>query len=290
MTHSQIDEILMESLSVEELVDQDRYLGDSIHLHDGVWWRRVKPFFYQPAFYLQSIPLGSASPDRLKAVLGYHHRVPDSLPCNSRYGVLINQHVKDYSLEVLPGEERRIIKKFYGQLSVKKVSDVDDLLTDGYQAYVSFRKRTGWGKDKSDYTVFSMWIRKSFELGKRFFLGVYHDETLIAFSNPHAVEGVAGLQVVISHSDYLKFRPNDLLFHALMTMSRNSPQVHTAHGGPESVKPSLDRFKMKYGFEVVRYPFHLWLNPLVEPLLRLFYRKKYDNLVGARANGGNESA
>ena len=275
----------MESLTVEELVTQDSFLGDSVHFKDGVWWKRIKPFFFQPAFFFQPIHPYRSSPRYSRALIGYHHRVLDSKLGNAHFGILVNESVKTYSVDSLPAEERRIIRKYSKELTVRKIEDSNDLLTSGYDAYLSFQRRTNWGRAKSDYHVYSEWIRKSFGLSKRFFLGVYLNGRLIAYSNPHAVEGIAGLQIVISHSDYLKYYPNDLLFHALLTMSRNSPEVRMAYGGPASLKPSLDKFKMKYGFRIVHYPTYVWLNPFAKPFIKLLFHQKYRQLVGNRAEG-----
>jgi hypothetical protein len=275
-----LDYLILEPLTIEELVAQDSSVEGSFCLHKEIWWRKIKPFFYQPAFFFQPIKPKSSSPSFCKALIGYHHVVPDTSDSNSYFRMLIHKNVKEYSLDMLSRGIKSNVKKAYRHLRIKKVIDVNDLLTDGYGTYVSFRKRTNWGHDKSDYQIFSKWIWKAFKLKKRIFLGVYLDDRLICYSHPYVVEGIASLPILISHSEYLEYRPNDLLVHTFLTICKNSPDVTKAQFGPASLKPSLDTFKIKYGFEIVKYPTYAWLNPFVKPLLKNYYRKKYKQLFG----------
>jgi hypothetical protein len=275
-----LDSLILQSLTIEELVTQDSSVEDSFFLHKGIWWRKIRPFFYQPAFFFQPIEPKKSSPIKQKALIGYHHVVPDTSESNSYFRMLIYKNVKEYSLDMLSRGIKSNVKKAYRHLRLKKVIYVNDLLTDGYETYVSFRKRTNWGRDKTNYKIFSHWINRAFKLEKRFFLGIYCDNRLICYSHPYAVGGMASLPIVISHSKYLECRPNDLLVHAFLTICKNSPDVTKAHFGPASLKPSLDTFKMKYGFEIVKYPTYAWLNPLVKSIMKKFYRYKYNQLFG----------
>ena len=274
------DYLILEPLTIEELVAQDSSVEDSFHFHEGIWWRKIKPFFYQPAFFFQPIKPKNSSPLRQKALIGYHHVVPDTSESNSYFRMLIHKNVKEYSLDILTRGIKSNVKKAYRHLRIKKVIDINDLLTDGYETYVSFRKRTNWGRDKTNYQIFSRWINRAFKLEKRFFLGIYLNNRLICYTHPYVVEGMASLPILISHSEYLEYRPNDLLLHTFLTICKNTPCVSKAQFGPASLKTSLDTFKMKYGFEIVKYPTYIWLNPFVKPLLKQIYRKKYKQLFG----------
>jgi len=44
--------IHLHNMSVVELVKADAQVDSRFHLSKGVWWREVKPFFYQPAFFM----------------------------------------------------------------------------------------------------------------------------------------------------------------------------------------------------------------------------------------------
>ena len=277
--------MVIEGLSVDELVAQDRSVEDSFHFHRGIWWREVRPFFYQPAFFLQPVDGHRSSPRRLKALLGYHHVVQEGQQANSCFKMLMLKDVKSYSLDSIYLKARNAIRKAQRLLEVKRITEVNDLLTGGYEAYVSFRRRTNWGRDKTNYDVFSHWITRAFRLEKRFFLGAYFEGKLIAYMTQHLVEGIAAVGLLISHSDYLRYRPNDLLLHTFLTLCRRSPGVTMAQIGPASLRPSLDRFKMKFGFEAVSYPTYVWINPFVRPLLRRFYTEKYNQLLGRPAGG-----
>jgi len=275
-----LDSLILESLTIKELVAQDSSVEDSFHFHEGVWWRRIRLFFYQPAFFFQPIEPKSSSPLKQKALIGYHHVVPDTFESNSYFKMLIHRNVEEYSIDMLSRETKKNLKRADKYLNIKEIIDIKDLLNDGYETYVSFRKRTNWGYDKSNYRIFSQWITKAFALKKRVFLGVYFNDKLIAYCDPYTVEGMAYIGVIISHSEYLIYRPNDLMLNTFLAICKNSPDVTTANIGPASLKPSLDQFKMKYGFETVKYPTYVWLNPFVKPLLKKLYIKKYKQLFG----------
>lgn len=283
-----LNDLVLEALSLDELVAQDSSVEDSFHFHKGIWWREIKPFFYQPGFFLQPVDAKRSSPRRRKALLGYHHVVPEGRQANSCFKMLMLKDVKSYSLDSIDGKARNVIRKAQRFLEVKRITEVNDLLTGGYETYVSFRRRTNWGRDKTDYGVFSHWITRAFRLEKRFFLGAYFDGKLIAYTAHHLVERIAAVAVVISHSDYLQYCPNDLLLHTFLEICRRSPGVTMAQIGPASLKPSLDRFKMKFGFEAVSYPTYVWINPLAKPLLRWFYAAKYNQLLGRPTGGGKD--
>jgi hypothetical protein len=274
------DYLILKPLTIEELVAQDSSVEDSFHFREGIWWRKIRPFFYQPAFFFQPIKPKSSSPAFCKALIGYHHVIPETFQANGHFRMMVHKDIKSYSFDLLDGKEKNQIRKALKFLEVKRITDVNDLLTDGYETYVSFRKRTNWGRDKTDYHIFSQWIKKAFKLEKRFFLGVCFNNKLIAYSQPYAVEGIAQTAIIISHSDYLEYRPNDLMLHTFLTICKNSTDVKQASVGPVSLKPSLDSFKMKFGFEIVKYPTYIWLNPFVKPLLKNLYREKYKQLFG----------
>lgn len=275
-----LDSLILESLTIEELVAQDSSVEDYFHFHKGVWWRKIRPFFYQPAFFFQSIKPKSSSPAFCKALIGYHHVIPEAFQANGHFRMLIYKDIKSYSFDLLDGKEKNLIRKAHKFLEIKRITDVNDLLIDGYETYVSFRKRTNWGYDKSNYRIFSQWITKAFALKKRIFLGVYFNDKLIAYCIPYAVEGMAYIGVIISHSEYLIYRPNDLMINTFLAICKNSPDVTTANIGPVSLKPSIDHFKMKYGFEIVKYPTYIWLNPFVKFIIKKFYKNKYNQLFG----------
>jgi hypothetical protein len=274
------DYLILKPLTIEELVAQDSSVEDSFHFREGIWWRKIKPFFYQPAFFFQPIKPKSSSPAFCKALIGYHHVIPETFQANGHFRMMVHKDIKSYSFDLLDGKEKNQIRKALKFLEVKRITDVNDLLTDGYETYVSFRKRTNWGRDKTNYHIFSQWIKKAFKLEKRLLLGTYYDNKLIAYASHYAVQAVAAISIIISHSDYLKYYPNDLLLNTFLTICKNSPNITMAQFGPASLKPSLDSFKMKYGFETVKYPTYIWLNPFVKPLLKKFIRKKYKQLFG----------
>lgn len=274
------EEIVLEPLHLEEMIAQDSSVETSFVYEKGVWWRRIRRGFFQPAFVHTPVCPADSSPPVRKAFIGYHHLVPEESQANSRYIMLVNSNVKDYSIDRLPDSIRRNVKKALRTVEIRKIADVNDILASGYETYLSFIARTGWGAEWKNRDVFEEWARKAFGLKKRFFLGVYLEDRLIAFSQPYTVNGVAFVALLISHTDYQTYRPNDLIMHTILTACRNTPGVHSLNFGPRSLKPSLDRFKMKFGLKAAEYPAYAWINPLLKPVVKKFYPGKYSQLMG----------
>lgn len=269
----------MPVLSTEELARQQAAVEDRVHHRNGVWWREVRPFFQQPCFLCQAIDPESQRPAWWRSLAGYTHVVQPGCESNGVFRLIMRDGIPSYSIGQLPPQRRQKIRSCLQELELREL-DESMLLRDGLPVYASWHERVKWGRDKSDPGRFERWIRRACSQEKRLKLGAYRGEQMVAFALPFACESVISLSFIASHSDYLHLHPNDFLYHALLTIGRQTPGIDAVEFGVISSKPSLDTFKLGYG-RVTEFPSFTWINPVLRPLVQRKIRRQYPWLQGA---------
>lgn len=262
----------------EELAREQAAAGDRVHLHDGVWWRDVRYGFCQPCFSFREIDHRAVRPQFLRSLSGFMHVAAAGSPCNGIYRTIARERMQGYSLQEVEKKRRNVVRTGLSRLEVRPVRNLEDLTGDGYQVYVSWRERTGWGVNRSQRSVYEAWITRAFQRPHRTVLGAYSKGKLVAFMLPFAVHDVASLSYIASHSDALSSYPNDVLYHALLCIARQTPGIETVTMGPVSSKATLDRFKLSYA-QVKEMPCYTWFNPAVKLLAGRRISEQYPWLV-----------
>jgi hypothetical protein len=269
-----------EVMDEEELARQQAEVEQKVHFHRGLWWVQVKYGFYRPSLPYVEVDHRQSWPHPLHALAGFSHLAGPNSPSNATYSAMVCEDVATYSIRRLATDRRTKLRKAMTNLTVRAVERLDDLLGDGYEVYVSWRRRVNWGKDKSERAAFEAWIRKAFRRNKRTVLGAYRNDKLVGFMLPYVVADVAVQAFIASHSDFLKFRPNEAMIHAFLSVARQTPGVRIADFGPISSKPSLDDFKLTF-CSVKQFPAYTWIHPMIRiPFGKWLYRR-YPWLVGS---------
>jgi hypothetical protein len=263
--------------SEEEFAREQKAAGDRVHFHDGVWWRELRHGFCQPCFAFREVDHRAVRPQFLRSPAGFMHVAAPGSPSNGVYRVIGRDRVQEYSLQQL-GKKKRNVRSGLTRVQVRPVTSLEDLTGDGYEVYLSWRKRTAWGADKSLRPVYEAWIASAFWRPQRMVLGAYCQGKLVAFMLPYAVHNVAFVSFVASHSDALSAYPNDALYHAFLCIARQTPGIVTASMGPVCSKASLDRFKLCYG-EIKEIPCYGWINPAIRLLAGRRISQRYPWLV-----------
>ena len=258
----------------ETFAREQQAAGDSVHFHRGVWWRGLRYGFCQPCFPLRLIDHRDAWPHGLRAPLGFMHLARPGSPANAVYRSIAREQVHAYSLQQVDKKRRNLVRSALSRLEVRPVQSLAELAAEGYQVYRSWRERTGWGRSKARPQVFSSWITSAFRRPRRFVLGAYLEDKLVAFMLPCAAHNVAFVSFVASHSSALWAHPNDALYHAFLCIARQTPGITTADMGPASSKPSLDKFKLDYG-AIRQSPCYVWMNPAVRLLVGSHIKQRY---------------
>jgi len=276
-----IARIKLKPLSIEELVIQDLRRGQKIHKHRNVWWREVKPFFYMPTWFLSTFKPEEARPNPFKSIGGYYHIVPEGSYTNGSICVMFVDQLSEYSLENLSNSRTRYnIRHGLRNVQICLVPELEHLLTDGYEVYLSWRHRIGRiYKDRSNPILFRNWITNEYSLPNRLILGAYVDNRLIAFLMGYAVEDTAIMTMLFSHSEYHRLHPVDALFYSFILICKQHPGIKRVCAGLKGTRSTLNDFKNKHGFKEVIYPAYIKMNPLIRPVVKTFMREKYKRLM-----------
>jgi len=264
----------------EEFAREQESAGDRVHFSNGVWWRDLRFGFCQPCFCFREVDHRQARPYFGRCAAGFMHVAAPGSPTNGTYRVIVREDMKQYSLQQLERRKRGVVRAAITRVEVRPVTDINDLTGDGYEVYISWRERTGWGSNKSQRAVYEKWITSAFRRSKRLVLGAYCDDKLVGFMLPAAVRNVAFISYIASHSDALWAYPNDALYHAFLCIARQTPGIEVANMGTISTKASLDRFKLCYG-TVKELPCYAWINPALQMLFGRRLSERYPWLTKA---------
>ncbi len=266
------------SISIEELACQQAKVEDTVHWHRGCWWKQARPFFWQPSFPYEELDHRQTWPARIRSLLGYTHIAKDNSESNGIFRSIIRNNISSYSMHSLSRERRNKIRFGLRKLQLRLLT-TSDLAEDGYKVYVSCHNRVQWGRNKCAKDIYQRWITKALSQPKRIFLGAYHDDKLIAFALPTSCNGIVSLSYIASHTDSLPLHPNDFLYHAILTIARQTAGIRMAEFGAVSSKASLNIFKLGYG-TVGEFPSFTWINPILRPMVISRIRKQYPWLQG----------
>jgi Acetyltransferase (GNAT) domain len=246
----------------EELARQQAEVEDRVHYHRGVWWRHARALFWLPSARFTEVDHDTSWPHPLKALVGYMHIAKPGSTYNGYFRAIVRERMSSYSISMLAHDTRKKVRKGLTQLQVRPVEHLDQFLSDGFDVYRSWHGRVQWGRDKSSFPVFEGWMSRVFRSPHQLVLGVYLKNRMVAFTLPYAVQNVATTAFIASHSDFLSYNPNDVMFHAFMCIARQTRGVEMVEFGPVSRKPTLDSFKLKYAY-VKEFRSYTWINPLV---------------------------
>jgi hypothetical protein len=285
----------LHNVSVEDRVVADRKMGERFHFFNGVWWHRVKPFFYLPASFLLPLKPHESPPSPWMALGGYYHVVPDGSLSN---GSIVTDEVSDpgkFQLEMLKQSKNgprkvREIEKGLSVLAIRPVVNLDDLLNDGYRVFRDWEQRTValWSKDIQTAS-FRRWADRVFNHPYDLLLGAYFKDRLVAFALMKVTDGVANLANTYGdHSIYktLRISPTTVLNYAYIKICGQSVGIHKAINGLRSNKDSLEHYKIELGYRHVCYPAFICLRRPVRPLVRLLMPVQYCRLMGQYAAVG----
>jgi len=286
----------LHNVGVEQRAIADSQAGERFHNFNGVWWHRVKPFFYRPASFLLPLKPYESPLSPWPAPGGYYHEVPEGA---ARNGSIVTNEITDpgrFELETLKNNKNgarkvREIERGLSVLSIRRVANLDDLLGDGYRAFRAWEQRTVdvssdvWHKDIHTAN-FKSWAERVFHHPYDLLLGAYFENRLVAFIRIKSTDGVANL--VNSWGDHSMYKthhvsPTTVLNYAYIKICGHSPGILKAVNGLRSHKDSLERYKAELGYRHVTYPAFVCLRPPVRSLVRFFLPIQYRRLMGQYA-------
>ncbi len=101
---------MWETMTEEEFAGVEADSGSEVVRRRGIWWRRVRPFFYRPLLPFDPID-PSAAAGAFGPLTGYQHAVPEGAASDSRFNLLIWDRLPEYGLAAVSAHTRSKIKK-----------------------------------------------------------------------------------------------------------------------------------------------------------------------------------
>jgi hypothetical protein len=261
-----------------EKAEADKVAGARIHYSKGVWWQEAKPFFYLPVNTLRPINPIESNPKFWLSWGGYYHIVSDKSLGN---GTIVVNEINDpsgFSLNNLTKGTRYEIRKGLANLEIRQITNLERLVSEGYQLYLSWLTRNPYKKQPAG--EFRTWIIKMFHHPYNLLLGAFYENQLVAFVIADAIENVGYFRYSYSHSAFNNFFPQSVLSYAYITICAQNKAIKKITNGFRSQKPSLDKFKSKFGYNYISYPAFIKINPLLQPIIKLLMPVEYKRLMG----------
>ena len=272
--------VRLHNMTADETVEADRRLGMKFHFSDGVWWREVKPRFYQSAVVTARIIPGASSPKPWLALGGYYHMVPEGAESN---GAIVANEISDpvgYDLKSLKRKRNQILRAL-AAFRIQPVTEIQDLITCGYGIYLDWEQRIGGVRTKrSNPETFRRWMTSVLGHSHGLVLGAYAGDRLVAFMTAYAIEGVANCSKIFSHSEYSQQTPSSALLYSFVKIASNNPEIRKVWHGLRHTNPSLQRYKAVMGFDLVSYPAFIRLRAGIRPIVQWCFPAEYRRLMG----------
>ncbi len=269
-------------MSIDEYADFQKAIGADLVNIAGVWWRKVRPFFYQPlSLFLEAAPDSIRPPSRAW-IGGYKHMVPSEHMANSRMNYFIWDNVHEYSMERLNPKIRRSIRTGEKSITIKPVDDFNEFITSGYQAYVSFQSRTKYTylRERTDKRHFINWAKILYRYPAVKILGAYYQGTLCAIEISYLIDNVLFDATFFSNTEHLKYRVSDVMVHTLREGAAACPRVKCIYKGQVTGQSGLDEFKLTRGCKIVSKPAYYKINPIAHYFVEKLMPNEYRKLIG----------
>ncbi len=263
----------LEPRSLAEYAAFERSLGVPVVEAGGVWWRRVRPFFYRPVYPFQVLNPQAVCPPRAARWGGFQVPVSDWNHANSSLVYLVFERPSEYQLDALPKRLRQSIRKGLARFEVREITSVCRFVEEAWPVYLSFQARTGygWRSDRRTREGFASWAEALFASGKVRVYGAYDRDGLAGIDSLYRVENVLLGGPTFSRTEALRDRVTDVLFHAIRTCAAECTGVSCLYLGTSASKPSLDEAKLNRGAVRWVVPAHCYVQPLVGRVLTLLY-------------------
>lgn len=245
-------------LTEAEYARQEQALGASLHLNQGVWWRRVFPFYTKPAFEFRQVAPGSARPAWHRSFAGYSHQVATAAESNRslEYMILEGEPLETFGMPKLDSKKRNQVRKGLKSCRIGLIDDLskhrEAMLQINITQSLRQMKSGEFYVPVTHYTKGeeAWWQRmvKHFGLPGRDWWGAFLEDRLIAYIFTEAVDSVLFVRAVKTHTDFFNLCPSDALHFTVLENAAKSGQIkRVIHGGADGTA-TLNRYKEQFLF------------------------------------------
>lgn len=280
----------LQPMSIGEYAAYERATGAVIAEAGGVFWRRVRPFFYRPMQPFLPLELNSVQPPRPARWGGWQCVVTDSARANSAMAFLMFRNAENYCLDELEKKRRwevRTAKRFF---SVRLLACAEELYP-AHEVFVEFQRRTGYRyrSDRVNPQRFYQWAQEVFRHPKVKVLGAFTGPCLQAVGIVHRVGDTMNFSTFFAASEALRRHVASLMLHVVRVLAAEPPSVHRVFAGMKKwgTDASVDEFYLQRGCELKVLPAFYHVNPLVCCLLRLLRPDQWRRLTSPAFGGAS---
>lgn len=269
-------------MTVEEYAIFEKENGTDLVRVDGIWWKNVRPFFYQPLFPFLEIVPGSIKVPHAALVGAYQHVVPSPEMANSQKNYFVWDDLRNYSLQKINHQRRYNIKKGMKFFKVEEIENMHEFISAGHPVYCSFYERTKYSfrKERVDKRYFADWAATLFRFPKIKILGAYRGGELSAISVSYLVDDVVIEATCFGRTEDLKDHVLDVLAHGILERAANCPEVNLIFRGTATGFKNIDDSKIRRGCRLISKPAYYHMNLFVYMVLRGFMKNNYDKIIG----------
>lgn len=258
-------------MSVDEYAALERQLGARLCNVNGVWWRRVRPFFYRPLYPLKPLDSDVVHPPALSCLGGVQYQVRAGVTANSWLHYVVSQPASAYSMESLGRKDARSLRAAQKKLVVQRIELTGGLVRQAHEAYLEFYQRTRYTykAERQDPGKFADWAAVISKSPKLLVHGAFVEGRLRAVSVSSRVEDTVLYATFFAANEVLKMGGSDLMLHAVRQAAAAAPGVRRVFGTMFKGGGGHDSFYLYRGFQLVREPAILRVNPGLMLALRL---------------------
>jgi hypothetical protein len=260
-----------ESMSVDEYAALEQQLGAKLCEVNGVWWRRVRPFFYRPLYPLKPMDPKVIHPPAPSWFGGVQYQVRAGVPANSWLHYVVSEPASAYSMEGLGKKDARAIRAAQKKLTVRRIDLTGELVHQAHEAYLEFYQRTRYTykAERQDPGKFADWAAIISKSPKLLVHGAFLEGRLRAVSISSRVDDTVLYATFFAANEVLKLGGADLMLHAVRQAAADAPGVRRVFGTMFKGGGGHDSFYLYRGFQLVSRPAILRVNPILLLALRL---------------------
>ena len=273
--------MLWDRMNIDEFAMYQKDEGTKVLKIDGIWWRKVRPFFYRPINpFVEIRPFSRNFPFNCFR-RGFQHVVPSDCESNSSFNFFIYDNLQNYSFDILSTKRRNTIRKGIKHLTAKPLKDISEFTKEAYKIYYSFFQRTNYKYFKKYLHPknFESWAKTLFSYPKITIIGIYHQKYLSAISISCLVDDIIFYDYFFSYKEIQKFQVTDFVTHFIRNAAASTQAKYIFMSMP-SGKRSLDQSKLNRGIKLLKKPAYINVNSSVLLFLKILKKDKYNKIIG----------
>jgi len=277
---------MWERMTIDEYAEFEQANGTTVVQVNGFWWKKIRPFFYQPLFPFYGVDPHSVLPPRGSSIGGFRCVVKNHEMANCKMSYFLFDDIREYSIDALDKDRRWSIRKGQSHIDLRIVSDIDEFISYGHKAYLEFYERTTYSykKERQQLKFFTKWAETLFRFPKIRILGAYHEGKLSAISVSYLVEDIIYDATFFSNNECMKLPVTDLVIHTIRQEAAENRLVRYIYFGAVTGIKNLDKSKLLRGCKIIEFPAFYRVNPLTHFTLKLFFPREYSKFVGNYSN------